>query len=237
MFIDPATLADNLPRIEEIEKASMRLVTQALVEFRDQATEIYAHETDKPADIGEDITREALDRLGVSRIDQRLFGKVDYKKARYIFHPEYALKQALFVDSKAEDGALNSARLQVAQTSMRIKQVRAHQDIDVQGLLPTVLLLNGEPFLTTTVFVKYHYQTIAPEESRLTGITIAALPNGMLQSVYNANSADGIWLAGPDAPTLGEAFRVRLSFARLKAKSNWRIQRVPLSPLAFRWED
>src|SRR5436309_16071605 len=117
MFIEPAELANQPDRLEEIEKASMRLVTQAVYEFRLTAAEIFAREKDLAQDIAEDITREALDRLGVSRMDLRLFGKIDYKRARYVFHPEYAVRQALFVDSKAEKES-GTATLQTAQTSL-----------------------------------------------------------------------------------------------------------------------
>src|SRR5438309_1422632 len=102
MFVDPTSHADNLDRIEDIEKASLRLVTQVIFDFRHEAAEIYNREKDLQADFREDITREALDRVGMSRIDRRLFGKIDYKRARYVFHPDYAVRQALFVDSKAE---------------------------------------------------------------------------------------------------------------------------------------
>ncbi len=98
MLIDPHTLTTNLGRIEEIEKASMRLVVQAIYDFRQTAAEIFTSEIDKAQDKAEDITREALDVMGVSRIPTRLFGKIDYKRSRYVFHPEYALKQALLVD-------------------------------------------------------------------------------------------------------------------------------------------
>src|SRR3989338_7168361 len=123
MFLDPNTLATNPDRLEAIEKASMRFVTHALCLFRTDAVTIYSSGSDKQADIGEDITREALDSLGVHRIPVRLFGKIDYKKACYFFHPDYALRQALFVDSKAEKDAAK-ARLQVSQTSMVIRQTR-----------------------------------------------------------------------------------------------------------------
>ncbi len=88
MFIDPATLGQNaagLDRLEEIEKASLRLVTQAMFLFRLDAAQIFARETDKPSGIGEDVAREAMDAVGVSRIPFRLFGTVDYKRARYVF--------------------------------------------------------------------------------------------------------------------------------------------------------
>jgi hypothetical protein len=238
MLIEPASLANNLPRLEEIEKASMRLVTQAVYNFRVDAAEIYQNETDKAQDIGEDITREALDRLGVSKIDQRLFGKMDYKRARYVFHPEYAIRQALFVDSKAEDvAALNSARIQIAQTSLRVRQVRGGVALDVQGMLPPVLPAGGEFLLTTTVFVKYNYQVLPAGDARLMGITVAALPNGMLQDAYNPHARDTIFIVGPDAPSLGEKFRTRLSFPRLAAKAAWRVQRIPLAPALFVWAE
>ncbi len=102
MLIDPHSLETNLGRIEEIEKASMRLVVQALLDFRRTAAEIFTSEIDKVEDKAEDITREALDAMGVSRVPTRLFGKIDYKRARYIFHPEHALKQALLVDTYKE---------------------------------------------------------------------------------------------------------------------------------------
>lgn len=77
MLIDPHTLQKNLGRLEEIEKASLRLVVQAIYDYRETAVEIFREESDFVADIGEDITREALDCMGMARIDQRLFGKID----------------------------------------------------------------------------------------------------------------------------------------------------------------
>jgi hypothetical protein len=95
MLIDPKDLQYDLHRLEEIEKASLRLVVQAVLDFRETAVEIFHKERDLPQDMAEDVTREALDRMGVSRIDERLFGKIDYKRARYVFAPEYAVRQAL----------------------------------------------------------------------------------------------------------------------------------------------
>jgi hypothetical protein len=63
VFIDPNSLAANRDRLEEIEKASTRFVSQALDLFRKQAISIFAEEVDLQADIGEDITTEALERV------------------------------------------------------------------------------------------------------------------------------------------------------------------------------
>lgn len=235
MLLNPEELRQNLDRLEEIEKVSLRLVTQALYNYRSAAQEIFLIESDLVADIGEDITREALDRLGMPRIDQRLFGKVDYKRACYLFHPEYALKQALFVDSKAEKLAgQGTATLQISQLSMKVKQVRFGQELEVQGRLPEIINVTGDSYLTTTIFVKYNYEEAAGNVLR--SITVAAVPNGILQDRYNPTAQDTIWIAGRNAPTLGEEFRVRLSFHRLKGRANWRVQHIPMLPDEFSWD-
>lgn len=91
--------------------------------------------------------------------------------------------------------------------------------------------------ITTSIFVKYNYRTRHGGENRLTGIRLAALPNGMLQERYNPTAREGIWRAGRNAPSLGEQFRVRLRFELLKAKTNWRVQFIPMEPDEFNWED
>lgn len=238
MIITPDALRSDPNRVEEIEKASLRLVAQALHDFRQTANEIFNKESDLEADIGEDITREALDKMGVSKIDQRLFGKMDYKRARYVFHPDYAIRQALFIDSKAEKvSGQGTATLQTSQTSMRIRQIRSGRAVDVEGKIPTMLQAGGRELLTTTIFVKYNYRIgRGRDKNFLVDITLAALPNGMLQNRYNPDPNDTIWIAGRNAPSRGEAFRVRLSFNRLKAKQNWRVQKIPRPPGHFVWE-
>ena len=237
MLLDPNELQNNLDRLEEIEKVSLRLIVQTILDFKEQSLEIFQNESDLVADIGEDITREALDRLGVSKIDQRLFGKMDYKRARYVFHPDYAIKQALFIDSKAEKvSGQGTATLQTSQISMTVKQVRADEEVEVPGKLPSILKLREEDFLTTTVFVKYNYDE-ADNANLLKSITIAAVPNGFMQGRYNPNVNDTIWIAGRNAPTRGEEFRVRLSFNRLKQKASWRVQKIDVSSVDFAWDE
>jgi hypothetical protein len=237
MLLDPTQLIDDLDRLEEIEKASLRLVVQAIYDYRETAIEIFYAESDLVADIGEDITREALDRMGVSKIDQRLFGKIDYKRACYLFHPDFAVRQALFVDSKAEKvSGQRTATLQTSQLSMIVRQVRAGEEIEVAGSLPPILTVQDTSYITTTIFVKYNYVEGNGSNS-LNSITIAAVPNGLLQERYNPSAQDSIWLAGRNAPTLGEAFRVRISFSRLRAKAGWRVQKMLLPPHNFVWAD
>ncbi len=145
MFLNPEELKNDPKRLEEIEKASLRLVVQAIYEYRAVAEETFREESDLVADIGEDLTREALDKLGMSKIDRRIFGKVDYKRARYVFHPEYSIKQALFIDSKAEKiNGQGTATLQTSQFSMSVRQIRFNQNLEVAGILPAILSLKNE---------------------------------------------------------------------------------------------
>jgi hypothetical protein len=231
VFISPSELAPE--QIEEVEKASARLVTQAVYEFRDIAFQIFSEERgaekDLAQDIAEDVTREALDRLGVSRMDLRLFGKIDYKRARYVFYPGYAVRQALFVDSKAEQEE-RTITIQTTQTSMRILQIRANQPVDVLGGLPRIIENERGNCITTTLFVKYRYEDQPGMGRKLLDVTVAALPNGVLQDRYNPSDRDTVWSAGRNAPTLGESFRVRISLRKLKAKGRWRVQTIPVGP-------
>ena len=161
MILDPNALAQDADVLEQVEKATLRMVVQAVYDFRYEAREFFVQEPDLVADIGEDITREAMDRIGTSTIPARLFGKIDYKRARYVFHPEYSVRQALFIDSKAEksQGAA-TVTIQTAQTSMRIRQFRAGIPIDEPGTLPTILRIQDDAYLVTTVFVKYNCRRI-----------------------------------------------------------------------------
>ncbi len=240
MTLDPAELPDNLDVLESIEKATLRLVVQAMYSFAGEAADIFRNERDDVQDIAEDVTRESMDRIGTSVIPVRLFGTIDYKRARYLFSPDFSLRQALFVDSKAEkvEGA-RTVTIQTSQTSMRIRQMRAGAEVDEAGEVPTVYLdRDGISYLTTTVFVKYNYLEIADRQNQLESISITCLPNGMLQDRYNPDAQNTFWMAGRNAPTRGEDFRVRIGLPRLKALANWRVQLIQVEPdIAFAWED
>ena len=74
-------------RVEYLEQTVVAMVTQALIDYRDEAITIFCEETDHPQDIAEDILREAIDTMGLSEMHERLYGKVDLKKAIYVFAP------------------------------------------------------------------------------------------------------------------------------------------------------
>lgn len=213
----------SLQEIEEIEKLTLRWVFQAVLDFGMEAHEIFLKSPDSVKDIAEDVTRELLDRLSGFNVQQRIYGTVDYKKARYIILPEQTIRQALFIDSKAEKES-RSATIQMSQTSMCIKQRRKGTEVNEQGSLPEISEYGGKNYLTTTCLVHFEYKDDADKVHHLREVTIAAIPNGRLQKRYNPHADDSIWLAGRNAPTLGEGFRARVSFSRLKSKAAWRVQ-------------
>lgn len=87
MGINPSIDSISLDEIEMIEKLSLRWVMQAVLDFGFEAYDIFYNSPDNIKDIAEDITREILDRLPGFNISQRIFGTVDYKRARYIILP------------------------------------------------------------------------------------------------------------------------------------------------------
>lgn len=225
---NPQTL--DLNEIEDIEKLSLRALYIAIQDFGFDAWDIFHQSNDDPKDVAEDVTREVLDRLGGYGIGQRIYGNVDYRKARYVVLPDFSIRQALFVDSKAEKET-TSATLQMSQLSMRVRQHRGGQNVDVPGKIGTEEVYDGHPYLTTILLVHYHYEAESGGSGKdvppykLRSITLAAIPNGKLQDRYNPDASDTIWGAGRNAPTRGEDFRVRLNFHALKSKETWRIQK------------
>lgn len=225
-LIAPSSLPND--KIEEIEKLTLRWLFHALQDFGKEAFNIFELSPDEVQDIAEDITREVLDRLPGYNLQERVYGNVDYKRARYIILPDFAVRQALFVDSKAEKSN-SSATIQMSQTSMEVRQVRAGQHVNAQGFLNPILSHDGKEYLTTTAIIHYKYADVGATH-KLREATIACIPNGKLQNAYNPTVHDGIWNVGRNAPTLNEDFRVRLSFHKLKSKKRWRVQQLSYDP-------
>jgi len=100
MLINPNTLQDNLEILEAIEKASLRLVVQAIYDFRESAKEIFEFESDLVADIGEDITREALDKLGYLKLSKGFLAKLIIKKQDIYFNQTLLLNKLFLLTQK-----------------------------------------------------------------------------------------------------------------------------------------
>ena len=213
--------------MERLERTVLSMVVQALTDYQDEAATIFKEETDLPQDIAEDVTREAIEAMGFSGLRDRLYGKVDVKKAIYVFLPE-AQPVALMLDAKAEKrNGDRTATIQMSQTSMRVRMCRAGETIDEPGKLQSDIRRGDRSFYVVTVIAKFVYEE-NDSAHRLRRIVVACIPNGRLQDRYNSGPEDTIWLAGRNAPTLGEDFRVRLSYARLSEKAAWRVQEIPV---------
>lgn len=221
----PQSLTDE--EIEGIEKQSLRALFVAACNLGFDAYEIFRQSTDSPKDIGEDTTREMMERLGGYNLNQRILGNVDYRRAHYIVLPELSIRQALFVDSKAEKDGSCTATLQMSQLSMKVTYVNKSTGDEVveKGHLKPISSHGGKPFLTTTLLVHYEYE-LSGVDFILKETKLAAIPNGKLQHAYNPDSKKTIWQAGRQAPSLGEDFRVRLNFARLSLLKGWRVQSI-----------
>lgn len=214
-------------QMETLERTSFSMVTQALTDYALQSVDIFKEEIDQPQDIAEDVTREAIELMGLPQIHMRLYGKVDIKKAVYVFLPE-AIPVALMLDAKAEKpSGSGTATIQMSQTSMRVKMRRQGKVIDEAGKLQSFIERDGRSLYVVTVFAKYIYDVIENAHV-LKRIIAACLPNGLLQDRYNPSENDTIWRVGRNAPTLGEDFRVRISFAELRTKAAWRVQDIEL---------
>ena len=218
----------QIEQMEKIERTVLEMIVQALTDYTEYAVTIFREETDFPQDIAEDITREAVESMGLSVFRERLYGKVDFKKAIYAFIPD-ACPVALMLDAKAEkQGADNSATIQMSQTSMRVKMRRSGNNIDEAGKLDCTIRRGDKSFYVVTIIAKYSYEETKLGALVLKKIRVACIPNGRLQDVYNPNIDDTIWLAGRNAPTLGEDFRVRLSYKKLREKAEWRVRDIPM---------
>ena len=218
----------NLDELERVEQTAMALVVQAITDYRQQAVTIFREESDLPQDISEDLTREAMDLMGVPGFNERLYGKVDFKKSMYVFMPQ-SWPVALMLDSKAEkSNGDRTATIQMSQTSMRVRMHRHNRNMDEPGGLEQTIVRAGRTLYVVTIVAKYIYEDIQGGGQELKRIIVSCIPNGLLQDRYNPTVDDGIWLAGRNAPTLGEDFRVRLSYQRLAAKAEWRVQEIPL---------
>ena len=106
---------------------------------------------------------------------------------------------------------------------MWVRQRRSDHAVNEKGLLPEISERGDNQYLTTTCLVHFLYED-EMDIHHLKEVKITAIANGRLHDRYNPTVDDGIWLAGRNAPTRGDDFRVRVSYAKLKEKASWRVQ-------------
>lgn len=216
-------------QVECAEKVSSRYAYHALRDFAQESAYIFANSPDKKADgVAEDATRDALGRMPGYTVAERLFGVTDFKRAGYVILPDFAVRQALLVDSKAEL-TNTSARIQISQTSLRIRQMRKGKAVDEPGELPEVMTIRQNPFLVTTLFVHYHYEDRAGGGRVLKEMTLAALPGKRFQNGYSRSASKKDTIFGGSPHKDGEKFRTRLYFTRLETRCRWRVQRLAVT--------
>ena len=145
--------------IELIERTAFEMIVQALTDYRETAALVFREEVDQAQDIAEDVMREAMEAMGLSGFQERLYGKVDFKKAVYTFIPE-ARPVALMLDAKAEKGN-GSATIQMSQTSMLVQYVNNKTgEIESEpGRLSQEIKRDGRALHTVSVIAKYVYDT------------------------------------------------------------------------------
>lgn len=220
----------EIDRVEHLEETAFSLVTTAIKNHVSEIAHVFEIEEDLPQDIAEDMTREAIEKLGVSSVGERLYGKVDLKKSIYLFLPE-ATTVALMLDAKAEQqNGDRTATIQMSQTSMCVRMKRGGSVMNEQGALHPIINRNNRSMYVVTIIAKYVYEdTTTIRGYALKKIILACIPSGILQNIYNPTHDDTIWLAGRNAPTRGEDFRVRLNFKALKTKADWRIKIIDIN--------
>ena len=219
-------LKQSRSELELIERTAFEMIVQALKDYLDAATLIFREEADLAQDIAEDVMREAVEAMGLPGFQERLYGKVDYKKSIYTFIPE-ARPAALMLDAKAEKSE-GSATIQMSQTSMLVRYVNSKtgENVNESGTLRKTIERQGRMLHTVSIIAKFVYDddTEFGLGYNLKRVIVACIPNRALQSTYNPSPNDTIWQAGRHAPKRGEAFRVRLSYPKLQAKAAWRVR-------------
>lgn len=201
-------------------------MVQAIRDYLPQAVEVFRKEQDLPQDIAEDVTREAVESMGVSGFHERLYGTVDYKKAIYVFVPQ-AEPVALMLDAKAEK-TNGAAVIQMSQTSMLIKYQGSRGPVNEEGKLAKVIERGDKQLRVVSIIAKYIYRDRHELGYDLEKIIVACIPNGALQDRYNPTLDDTIWRAGKHSWQRGEDFRVRLNYKLLAAKASWRVRHIQI---------
>lgn len=171
----------SIDQIEEVEKISLRLAFQALIWFAPQAWDIFDRSPDDPQDIAEDVTREAIGIFKGFSINERLFGTIDFKQARWLPMTFGLVPQALMVDSKAKR-AYENARLDLQMSQVSMDVLLKSKEEPLQPGLKTAMDVRFEggivkKAITSVITAHYSYDIKPPGQdgNRLQRIIVAAV--------------------------------------------------------------
>ena len=142
--------------MEHVEQTTFFMVLQALTDYVKTATILFREEVDQPQNIAKNVTREAMDAMGLPQLHERLYGKVNFKKAIYTFLPQ-AQPVALMLDAQAEkQHGDRTATIQMSQTSLRVKMQRGGQVTDERGHLEPFIQRGDLTLYVVTVLREVH---------------------------------------------------------------------------------
>jgi hypothetical protein len=225
-----------LSQIEQLEKATLRVIVQALQEYSREAKQIFdfteAESETEVIVLAEDILRYALEVAELYPINKRYAGFIDYKRVRWFPTPFGLIPQALLVDAKASTEN-NRDTLQRSQLPMDAEFQDNKGNIHTlsAGVLPHLSIdFNGGVTLgaiSTSILVHFYYEnrSTRPGSFReLKSIFVLALPHARLKPKYNPNPLKTFFGQGKHSPARGEAARIRVYFNRFREMCPWRFQ-------------
>lgn len=236
MLQDYQLLSDE--QIEQIEKATLRTVVQALQEYSREAKQLfdttYAPSDNEVIVLAEDILQYALEVAECYPINRRFAGFIDYKRVRWLPTHFGLFPQTLLVDAKASTEN-NRDTLQQSQLPMDADFMntagKVHRlEAGVPPHLRIVCECGDELLaLSTSVFVHFFYDKISQADGKyrdLRSIFVLGLPHARLKSKYNPSPDVTFFGQGKHSPARGEVPRIRVYFSRLRQMCPWRLQEL-----------
>ncbi len=227
-------------QVEEIERATLRTVVQAVQQYSAEARHIFEN-TSAPSDaeivvLAEDLVQYSLEVAELFPINLRFAGFIDYKRVRWLPMPFGLIPQAFLVDAKASTEN-NRETLQQSQLPMDADFESRGKAVHLAAGVPPHLVIKTATggalhAITTSVFVHFHYTAAAggPPYRTLHGIYCLAMPHSRLKGKYNPSSATTFFGQGKHSPARGEEPRIRIYFSRLVEMCRWRLQVLEFLP-------
>lgn len=231
----------SLPEVEALEKATLRVIVQALQEYSWEAKQIFdstqAESETEVIVLAEDILQYALEVAELYPINKRYAGFIDYKRVRWFPTPFGLIPQALLVDAKASTEN-NRDTLQRSQLPMdaEFQDTKGQVHKLSAGVLPHLdIEFDGGTTLgaiSTSILVHFYYENKTKRAGcfrDLKSIFILALPHARLKPKYNPGPQTTFFGQGKHSPARGEAARIRVYFNRFKDMCPWRFQTLTYS--------
>jgi hypothetical protein len=224
-------------QIEDIEKQTLRVITQAIQQYSKEAKQIFDY-TEASSDteiivLGEDITQYALEVAECYPINKRYAGFIDYKRVRWFSSIHGLVPQALLVDAKA---STENSRDTLQQSQLPFNAEFEDKSGTVWELTRGIPDLEIEchsgdrlPVLNTSALVHLYYDKNPSDPTKqrdLKSIYILGLPSEPLKPKYNPDPKTAFFGQGKHSPARGEDPRIRVYFTRLKAMCPWRVQEL-----------